>query len=94
MELSGGNSLGEFMENKKILLDDHLEEASGGKIKLSGYGLLTAFVLQMKELGKDRDYCIQALKESWEENNKFKMLFTDQEDSDLRQAIDYIKGIW
>lgn len=81
------------MEDKKLLLDDCLEEVSGGKIKLSGYGLLTAFVLQMKELGKDRGYCIQALKESWEENSKFKVLFTDQEDSDLQQAIDFINGI-
>ena len=86
------NQLDEVLK-KELSLDD-LDEVSGGRIKLSGYALLTAFILQMKALGHDKEYCIKALQEGWEEDCKFKTAFTDQTGDDLQQAIDFIKATW
>ena len=86
------NELDEIL--KKELSLDNLDEVSGGRIKLSGYAILTAFILQMKALEKDKDYCIQSLKEGWESDCKFKTAFTDQTGDDLQQAIDFINATW
>ena len=86
------NKIDEILE-KELSLDD-LDEVSGGRIKLSGYAILTAIILQMKALGYDKEHCIQSLKDGWEENCKFKTAFTDQTGEDLQQAIDFINGTW
>lgn len=86
------NELDEILK-KELSLDD-LDEVSGGRIRISGYAILTAFIAQMKALGYDKEHCIQSLKEGWEENCKFKTAFTDQTGDDLKQAIDFINGTW
>ena len=79
---------------KKELSLDSLDEVSGGRIKVTGYALLRAMMAQMKVLGKDKDHCIQALKEGWDSDCEFKTKFTDQTGDDLQKAIDYIDKNW
>ena len=79
--------------NNEISLDD-LSEISGGRIKLAGYGLLTAMMAQMKALGKDKDYCINALANGWQTDCEFKRFFTDQTNDDLQKAIEFIDKNW
>ena len=78
----------------KELSLDNLEEVSGGRIKLAGYALLRAMIAQMKGLGKDKDHCIEALKNGWETDSAFKTGFTDQTGDDLQNAIDFIEKNW
>ena len=78
---------------KQLSLDD-LSGISGGRIKLAGYGLLTAMIAQIKMLGKDKEECIQVLKDGWETDCEFKKLFTDQTGEDLQAAIDFINNVW
>ena len=73
---------------------DKLDEVSGGRIKIAGYGVLTALIAQMKALEKDKEYCIQALINGWESDSPFKRLFTDQTGDDLQKAIDFINRTW
>lgn len=73
---------------------DSLNEVSGGRIKLAGYGLLTAMMAQVKLLGKNKEECIKVLTEGWEEDCKFKTAFTDQTGADLQDAIDFINKNW
>ena len=80
--------------SKQELSLENLNEVSGGRIKLAGYALLSAFILQMKELGKDKDYCIESLKSGWETNCNFKVCFTDETGDDLQKAIDFINATW
>lgn len=77
----------------EISLDD-LEEVSGGRIKLTGYGLLKAYMLQMKQLGKDKDEAVRKFINSWETDAPFKTKFTDGTDADLQQALDFIDTYW
>ena len=77
----------------ELSLDD-LDEVSGGRIKLAGYGLLTAMINQVKALGKSKEECIQVLVEGWETDCAFKKLFTDQTGEDLQKAIDFINRTW
>ena len=79
--------------NNEISLDD-LNEISGGRIKVAGYGVLTALIAQMKALGKDKEYCIEVLKKGWDSDSPFKTMFTDQIDSDLQKAINFIDKTW
>jgi len=79
--------------NKELSLND-LDEVSGGKIKISGYALLTAMMVQVKALGKDKEHCIQILKKSWETDSAFKTAFTDQTGEDLNKAIESIDRNW
>ena len=78
---------------KEISLDD-LNEVSGGKVSIAGYGLLTAMVAQIKALGKTKEDALRVLTEGWEEDCEFKKRFTDQTGDDLQNAIDYINRIW
>ena len=78
----------------KELSLDNLDEVSGGRIKLAGYALLRAMIAQMKALGKDKNHCIEALKNGWETDSAFKTGFTDQTGDDLQKAIDFIEKNW
>ena len=73
---------------------DSISEVCGGRVKLGGYALLTAMMVQYKALGKDKDYCIKALQEGWETDCAFKTKFTDQTGDDLQAAIDFINDKW
>ncbi|MBQ1566283.1 MAG: hypothetical protein IIZ80_00140 [Erysipelotrichaceae bacterium] len=86
------NRLDEMLEKELSL--DSLNEVSGGRVKIAGYALLTAMMAQMKALGKNKEYCIQALIDGWETDCKFKTAFTDQTGDDLQKAIDYINKTW
>ena len=86
------NELDEIL-NKELTLDE-LDEVSGGRIKLSGYALLTALIVQMKILEKDKEYCIEALKNGWQQDCEFKTRFTDETNDDLQQAIAFIEKNW
>ena len=79
---------------EKELSLDSLDDVNGGRIKLSGYGLLSAFILQMKALDKDKEYAIQALIEGWNEDCEFKTRFTDQTNDDLQKAINFVERNW
>ena len=81
-------------KNKIELSLDNLDEVNGGRIKITGYGLLTAMIVQMKALGKDKDHCIEALRSGWETDCEFKTKFTDQTGEDLQKAIDFIEKNW
>ncbi|MBR3245244.1 MAG: hypothetical protein IKF90_21545 [Parasporobacterium sp.] len=89
-------------ENEKINVDssfqevslEELEEVSGGRIKVTGYALLTAVILQYKSLGKDKEYVIQVVTKSWATDCEFKRRFTDGTSADLQQAIDFINTHW
>ena len=81
-------------KNKIELSLDNLDEVNGGRIKITGYGLLTAMIVQMKALGKDKDHCIEALRNGWETDCEFKTKFTDQTGEDLQKAIDFIEKNW
>ena len=78
---------------QELPLED-LEEVSGGRITIAGYGLLAAYILLYKELGKDKDYAIEALKKGWNTDSRFKQIFTDKTDEDLQTAIDFIDRHW
>ena len=86
------NKLDEIL-NSELTLDE-LDEVSGGRIKLSGYALLTALIVQMKILEKDKAHCIEVLKEGWKEDCEFKTRFTDETNDDLQQAIAFIEKNW
>ena len=81
-------------KNKIELSLDNLDEVNGGRIKITGYGLLTAMIVQMKALGKDKDHCIETLRNGWETDCEFKTKFTDQTGEDLQKAIDFIEKNW
>lgn len=84
-----------MVENKdKELSLDILDEISGGKIKLTGYAMLTALIAQVKALGKSKERCIEMLRGGWETNCDFKTKFTDQTDDDLEKAIEFVKKHW
>ena len=78
----------------EILDLDELAEVSGGRIKLAGYGLLLAAMNQYKRLGKDKEYCLQAIRHGWETDCQFRTQFTDGTDADLEQALAYIDKNW
>lgn len=69
---------------------DALEDIAGGRIKTGGYTILTATIKQYQELGRDKEYCMQAIRKGWEEDCKFKKVFTDGKDEDLDLALAYI----
>lgn len=86
------NELDELLKNE-LSLDD-LDEINGGRIKVAGYGLLTAMMAMQKKLGNSKEHCIQVLISGWETDCQFKTMFTDQTGDDLQKAIDYIEKYW
>lgn len=81
------------MNEKKLDLDE-LESVSGGRIKVTGFGLLRAIIVQIKALGYDKEFFIQTFMEGWETDCKFKTSFTDQTGDDLANAIDFLDKTW
>ena len=73
---------------------DELAEVSGGRIKLGGYTLLRAMMMQMKTLGKTKEYAIQRFIQGWETECAFKTQFTSQTGDDLQEAINFIEKKW
>ncbi len=75
---------------KKELSPDDLDEASGGRIRIAGYGLLRAIMVRMKALGYDKVFCIQTFKEGRETDCKFRTSFTGQTGDGLADPIGFI----
>ncbi len=74
---------------EEISLDD-LEKVSGGKIKLTGYALLRAYMWQMKELDHNKEETIEDFIDSWNKNCEFRTRFTDGTEADLETVEDFI----
>lgn len=73
---------------------DNLDEVSGGRIKLKGYAALEGLMWQMKRLGKDKEYCIEAVRNGWYQDSPYKTDFTDGTDEDLEKTLAYIEKNW
>ena len=85
----------EFTEDDmQPLNDDDIEDVSGGRIKITGYGMLAALMAQVKLLGKDKEHCIEILRHGWETDCEFKVKLTDGTDEDLEKAIAFIEKNW
>jgi hypothetical protein len=78
---------------EEISLDD-LDEVSGGKIKLTGYALLRAYMWQMKELNHNKEETVEDFIDSWNKNCEFRTRFTDGTEADLQSGIDFINRFW
>lgn len=76
------------------LSPDNLDEVSGGKISVAGYASLQALIWQMKKLGKDKEYCINSVRNGWNLDCQYKTDFTDGTDEDLQRSIAYIEKHW
>jgi hypothetical protein len=89
-------------KEEKMIMDDsihelsleELQEVAAGKIKPSGYVMLTAVIAQFKALGKNKEYVIQAVKNGWASGCPFRISCTDGTDLDLQKAIDYVNRVW
>ena len=87
---------------EKIINDDSIHELSleelkdvaAGKIKPSGYIMLTAVIAQFKALGKNKEYVIQAIKNGWASGCTFRTSCTDGTNLDLQKAIEFVNSIW
>ena len=92
--ITGGNKMAEDKKYfEEISLDD-LDEVSGGKIKLTGYALLRAYMWQMKELNHNKEETVEDFIDSWNKNCEFRTRFTDGTDADLQSGIDFINRFW
>ena len=78
---------------EEITLDD-LEQVSGGRVKLAGYGLLSLFIWQMKQLGHSKEETVEAFIDGWNENCEFRKRFTDGTDADMETGLRYINEQW
>ena len=84
-----------MVEDKdKELSLDILDEISGGRIKLTGYALLTAFIAFVKSHGHSLEEGLEMFTDGWEQNCDFKTKFTDATGEDLQKAIDFLKKNW
>ena len=82
-------------ENKKNELSlESLDEVSGGRIKLTGYALLTAFIAFVKANGHNLEEGLEMFTDGWEKDCEFKTRFTDATGEDLQKAIDFLKKNW
>lgn len=84
-------------EDKKYyeeISPEDLEGVSGGRIKLTGYALLRAYMWQMKELNHNKEETVEDFIDSWNKNCEFRTRFTDGTDADLQSGIDFINRYW
>lgn len=79
---------------KNLLSLEDLDDITGGRISLAGYGMLTALMVGLKKRGYDKEHCLQIIREGWAEDMKFKTVFTDQTDEDLQNALDFVNRTW
>jgi hypothetical protein len=88
-------------KEEKMIMDDSIHELSmeelqdvaAGKIKPTGYVMLTAVIAQFKALGKNKEYVIQAIKNGWASGCTFRS-YTDGTNLDLQKAIEFVNSIW
>ncbi len=89
-------------KEEKMIMDDSIHELSmeelqdvaAGKIKPTGYVMLTAVIAQFKALGKNKEYVIQAIKNGWASSCTFRSSYTDGTNLDLQKAIEFVNSIW
>ena len=79
---------------KKELSLESLDEVNGGRIKLTGYALLTAFIAMVKQQGYSKEEGIEMFTDGWNEGCEFKSRFTDATDEDFQKAINFLKNNW
>ncbi len=82
-------------ESKKRELSlENIDEVNGGRIKLTGYALLTAFIAFVKSHGHSLEEGLEMFTDGWEEGCEFKSRFTDATEEDFQRAINFLKNNW
>ena len=82
-------------ENKKreVSLDD-LDAVSGGRIKLTGYGVLAGLIYFAKTNGHTKEELLELFDRSWNEDCEFKTRFTDATGDDYQKAMEFLDKNW
>ena len=83
-----------FEAGSRELKIDDLEEVSGGRVRVEGYGILMELIAKYKKQGKSKEDCIATIRKGWEGDCRFKMGLTDGTDEDLKTIINYVETNW